>query len=122
MHFMSLLSKSEIQFLKGQKQVSKSYERKLKYIIRKKVESLEDELPLVARLFDIDDLIRNISNSNQPTNKYHLDNNNIARATEFSNFSSDGLEATKISNPGNVSHNNSHNNLSKSRMSRKYHY
>jgi hypothetical protein len=49
---MPLLSKSEIQFLQGQKQVSKSYEYKLKSIIKKKVSNLmEKEIPLINPLF-----------------------------------------------------------------------
>jgi hypothetical protein len=49
---MSLLSKAEVQFLQGQKQVSKSYEYKLKSIIKKKISLLVDkELPLLAKLF-----------------------------------------------------------------------
>ncbi len=49
---MSLLSKSEIQYLQGQKQVSKSYEYKLKSIIRKKITHLLDkEVPLLSTLF-----------------------------------------------------------------------
>ncbi len=49
---MSLLSKSEIQFLQGQKQVSKSYEYKLKSIIKRKISTLlEKELPLLSHLF-----------------------------------------------------------------------
>lgn len=48
---MSLLSKSEIQFLKRQKQVTKSYEYKLKSIIKKKVTSFLDvELNLLSPL------------------------------------------------------------------------
>ena len=47
-----LLSKSEIQFLQGQKTVSKSYEYKLKSIIKKKVTNLIDkEIPLIKSLF-----------------------------------------------------------------------
>ncbi|MEJ7642631.1 MAG: hypothetical protein WKF36_10635 [Candidatus Nitrosocosmicus sp.] len=47
---MFLLSKSEIQFLQGYKQVSKSYEYKLKSIIFRKVSVfLKDELPLLQR-------------------------------------------------------------------------
>ena len=38
--YMSLLSKSEIQYLQGQKQVSGSYEHKLRSIIKKKVANL----------------------------------------------------------------------------------
>ena len=49
---MSLLSKSEIQYLQGQKQVSKSYGYKLKSVIKKKVANLRDnEIPLLSKLF-----------------------------------------------------------------------
>jgi hypothetical protein len=49
---MSLLSKSEVHFLQGQKPVSKSYEYKLKSIIKKKIITLlEKELPLLSQLF-----------------------------------------------------------------------
>jgi hypothetical protein len=49
---MSLLSRSEIQYLQGQKQVSRSYEYKLKSIIKKKVANLMDkEIPLLSKLF-----------------------------------------------------------------------
>jgi len=54
---MSLLSKSEIQFLQGQKQVSKSYKYKLKSVIKKKLFTLlEKELPLLSKLFPTYDL------------------------------------------------------------------
>jgi hypothetical protein len=49
---MSLLSKSEIQYLQGQKQVSRSYEYKLRSMINKKVANLLDkEIPLLSKLF-----------------------------------------------------------------------
>jgi hypothetical protein len=49
---MSLLSKSEIQFLQGKKQISKSYEYKLKSIIKRKISTLlEKVLPLLSKLF-----------------------------------------------------------------------
>ena len=49
---MSLLSKSEVQFLQGQKVVSKSYEYKLKSVIKKKLATFVDkELPLLNSLF-----------------------------------------------------------------------
>ena len=49
---MSLLSKAEIQYLRGQKQLSKSYEYKLKSVLKKKLASLlQTELPLVLSLF-----------------------------------------------------------------------
>ncbi len=46
-----MLSKAEIQYLQGQKRVSKSYEMNLKCLIRKKLEVLHEELPLIANLF-----------------------------------------------------------------------
>jgi hypothetical protein len=46
---MSLLSKSEVLFLQGKKKVSKSYEYKLKSIIKKKVSNLLDkEIPILS--------------------------------------------------------------------------
>ena len=49
---MSLLSKSEVLFLQGQKKVSKSYEYKLKSIIKKKVFNLLDnEIPMLSSFF-----------------------------------------------------------------------
>jgi hypothetical protein len=48
---MSFLSRAEVQFLRGQKVVSKSYEYKLKSIIKRKIKTLIDqELPLVTAL------------------------------------------------------------------------
>ncbi len=66
---MSLLSKGELQFLQGQKQVSKSYEYKLKPILRKKISNfLDKDLPLLSPLFPNLDLtrfskVRNIKNN-----------------------------------------------------------
>jgi hypothetical protein len=49
---MPLLSKSEIQYLRGEKPVSKSYEYKLKSIIKRKISTLLDkELPLLSQSF-----------------------------------------------------------------------
>ena len=45
-----MLSKAEILYLQGQKQVSQSYERKLKCSIRKKIEILQKELPLLSKI------------------------------------------------------------------------
>ena len=57
---MSLLSKSEIQFLQFQKQVSKSYEYKLKSIIKRKISTLVGkELPPLSQLFPKLDLTKN---------------------------------------------------------------
>ena len=45
---MSLVSKAEIQYLQGQKVISKSYEYKLKSIIKKKLAILMDKvIPLL---------------------------------------------------------------------------
>jgi|SRR5690242_16141125 hypothetical protein len=45
----ALLTKSELEWLQGNKQVSKSYSRYMKSTIRKKVEAFaENELPLIA--------------------------------------------------------------------------
>lgn len=47
-----MLSKAEVQYLQGQKLVSKSYEYKLKSILKKKIISLvNNDLPLLAKLF-----------------------------------------------------------------------
>ena len=49
---MPILSKSEIQFLEDKKPVSKSYEYKLKSILKKKVAHLLDkDLLLISSLF-----------------------------------------------------------------------
>jgi hypothetical protein len=54
---MSILSKSEIHYLQGQKQVSKSYGYKLKSVIKKKVTNLLDkEIPLLSSLLSNLDL------------------------------------------------------------------
>ena len=46
-----MLSKGEVQYHQGHKVVSKSYERKLRCIIRKKLEILQNEFPLLSKLF-----------------------------------------------------------------------
>lgn len=46
-----MLSKAEVLFLQGNKKVSKSYERKLRCIIRKKLDILLKEFPLLSKLF-----------------------------------------------------------------------
>ena len=59
MSHMSLLSKSELQFLQGKKIVSKSYEYKLKSIIKRKISTLlEKELPLLSHFFPNLDLTK----------------------------------------------------------------
>jgi hypothetical protein len=46
-----MLSKAEVLYLQGHKALSKSYERKLRCIIRKKLEILRNEFPLLSKLF-----------------------------------------------------------------------
>ena len=49
---MSLLSKYEVLYLQGQKRISKSYEYKLKSVIRKKINHLlGKDLPLLSKSF-----------------------------------------------------------------------
>src|SRR5215218_6737946 len=66
---VSLLSKSEIQFLQNQKQFSKSYQYKLKYIIKKKLKVLlKKELPLLSKLFSDFDITTLNNNANKEGN------------------------------------------------------
>ena len=70
---MSFLSKSEIQFLQGHKQISRSYEYKLKSIIKKKVANLMDkEIPLLSTLFPSLDLTEFGKTCNINKSKNHL--------------------------------------------------
>ncbi len=72
---MPLLSKSEIQFLRGQKKVSKSYGYKLRSVIRKKVANLLDkEMPLLSTLFPN----LNLTEYSKTYNHNHL-NKNLTR-------------------------------------------
>jgi len=98
-----MLSKAEILYLQGQKQVSQSYERKLKCLIKKKLEVLQKELPLLSKLLSNEvSSFADISNTtelaapiakdkrsfNQPNQPLRLNN----RATKFSNLESNGIE------------------------------
>ncbi len=46
-----MLSKAEVQYLQGQKQLSKSYEYKIKSIIKILINLLDRDLPLLSTLF-----------------------------------------------------------------------
>ena len=106
-----MLSKAEILYIQGQKQFSQSYERKLKCLIRKKVEVLQKELPLLSKLFA--DNFKNFScefmNTNEeaplPTKQGKMESpdlytqgSKVKRATKFSNVESNEIEtdATRI--------------------------
>ena len=82
---MSFLSKAEIQFLKGQKQVSKSYERKLKCVIKRKIEVLKDELPLLSKILNIKEILLDATNTSESQITDDLDILKLNQATEFSN-------------------------------------
>ena len=94
---MSLLSKAEVQFLQGHKQVSKSYEYKLKSIIKKKLTKIIDhELPLINSIFfNLVDLIE-FSNKGSKDNRT-FDLTKISKNSKL-------LYKTKTSNPdsGNI--------------------
>ena len=96
---MSFLSKAEIQFLKGQKQVSKSYERKLKCVIKRKIEVLKDELPLLSKILNIKEILLDATNTSESQITDDLDILKLNQATEFSNHNDkdDGV-ATEFSN------------------------
>ena len=108
-----MLSKAEIQYLQGQKQVSQSYERKLRCLIRKKLKVLQRELPLLSKLFA--DNFKNFSceliNTNEgpsPQKKQEEKDNLVqysskkSAATEFSNASlgDNGLKEENIADRG----------------------
>ena len=96
---MSFLSKAEIQFLKGQKQVSKSYERKLKCVIKRKIEVLKDELPLLSKILNIEEILLDATNTSESQITGDIDILKLNQATEFSNHNDkdDGV-ATEFSN------------------------
>ena len=99
-----MLSKAEILYLQGQKIVSMSYERKLKCLIRKKLDVLQKELPLLSKLFcdgvnsfmDFSTTTAELAapsakdktSSNQPNQQLPPNN----RATKFSNLESNDIE------------------------------
>ncbi len=102
-----MLSKAEVLYLQSQKQVSQSYERKLKCLIGKKVEVLQKELPLLSRLLagnsimssNTCDQVREpapISNRNdQKHHDYNIGKSDpsFKRATKYSNSQSKRLES-----------------------------
>ena len=66
---MSLLSKAEVQYLQGHKQVSRSYEYKLKSIVKKKLSKLIDkELPLLSSNANFD--LTKFSKVRNPDNRF----------------------------------------------------
>ena len=101
-----MLSKAEVLYLQGQKKVSSSYERKLKCMIRKKVEGLKKEVRLLSKLipieqlFDFDSVVAPSQTS--PFNEsISIVCSSRKPATEFSNSSNrNSSGATKSSSKG----------------------
>ncbi len=101
-----MLSKAKILYLQGQKQVSQSYERKLKCLIRKKMEVLQKELPLLSRLLagnlimssnTYDQVKEPAPISNRNDQKHHdyiigKSDPSFKRATKYSNSQSKRFE------------------------------
>ena len=100
-----MLSIAEIQYLQGQKKVSKSYERKLRCLIRKKLGVLQKELPLLSKLFV--DNFKNFSCKTMNTNEglplstkqekkispeLYPKVFEVKRATKFSNLESNDIQ------------------------------
>lgn len=102
-----MLSRAEIQYLQGQKEVSKSYERKLKCLIRKKIEVLQNELPLLSNLIseNVKSVFSEISDGLEKTSLSNINdygqNDHIIEvskssdicATKFSNLQLKGIES-----------------------------
>ena len=100
-----MLSKAEVQFLQGQKTVSKSYERKLKCLIKRKMDVLRKEIPLLSKLIldnsgKYDDIMYRIKevgklnsfdnrNSNNELNQQIIDD----QATKYGNINSENLQS-----------------------------
>ena len=100
-----MLSKAEILYLQGQKIVSKSYERKLKCLIKRKIDALRKEIPLLSKLLldnsgkseDIMYRIKEVGkmnsfdnhNSNNELNHQITDN----QATKYSNINSGNTQS-----------------------------
>ena len=77
-----MLSKAEVQYLQGQKIVSKSYERKLKCLIKRKMDVLRKEIPLLSKLIldnscKSEDIIYRVKEAGKLSN---FDNRNSNRA------------------------------------------
>ncbi len=89
---MSLLSKAEVQYLEGQKQLSKSYERKLKCTIRKKAFGLRKHILLLTKLIPIEQIldvevlfaVNKAKAGPQPATEISNLHQSLIRATDFS--------------------------------------
>jgi len=94
-----MLSKTEFLYLQGQKQVSNSYEYKLKSILRKKITNfLDKELPLLKSLFPDLDLNKNNKINSEGSritltkfSKIGCNDNKLTDLTKISKYKADAL-------------------------------
>jgi hypothetical protein len=78
----ALLTRNEIQWLQGELQVSKSYQRKIKSDIRRKLSIFQGfELPILIRSGFVDDVIAT-ANCNATTSNCNIDNAGNSKNTE----------------------------------------
>ncbi len=116
---MSLLSKAEVRYLEGHKRVSKSYEYKLKSIIKRKLTTFIDkELPLLSslpphaahltkysKMGGIDYKLSDLTNFSKeikiisPNKKYSRNGGKTYPAKPDSNERNDNLPEYYINNP-----------------------
>jgi len=61
-----MLSKTEKKFISGQLSISKEYENKLRYTIKKKIESAQKDLTLILENLDFCNSNRHIVDDNIP--------------------------------------------------------
>jgi hypothetical protein len=97
---MPLLSKSEVLYLEGHKQLSKSYERKLKCTIRRKIEGLRKDILLLTKLIPIEQIFDFDSLPSQQENRFleNVSNQNKKHGiTKFRNINEDDSDATEFS-------------------------
>jgi hypothetical protein len=78
----ALLTRNEIQWLQGELQVSKSYQRKIKSDIRRKLSIFQGfELPILIRSGFVDDVI-STANCNATTSNCNIGNAGNSKNTE----------------------------------------
>ena len=92
-----MLSKAGILYLQGEKTVSKSYERKLKCLIKKKIDVLRKEIPLLSKLLlnnsgISEDMVYRLKEAGRLTNFDKQTSTNELQQQLFNN------QATKYSN------------------------
>jgi hypothetical protein len=103
-----MLTKSEIQFLQGQKQVSKSSEYTLKSILRKKISNLLDrDLPLLIQLFPRLDLTK--FSKNKEINNEMGNLTRISKKSTNQNLVNISINLHMLENSTRLNHNKLYN-------------